>query len=539
MKKYCLILMTIAVYFSMLTTQAQTPYEGMPKEFILNSASEMNALDWVNMSYGTYKNPKKSTGFDQRGSTHQVITLKADDVNACMSYRYKGGEENMIVADADKAYLQTLPNIADWDTAKDGTLRALRLGDDINNNPVASQITYSFKPDEERNVLTVYFAFVAAGPHHYYMENPLFNIEILKADNTPINTDDPKKSYFLVNPKGQSINENPLAHNEILMAHDKYYVCKSGDGIDHSDIHWIDWTPVAFNLHDYIGEEIQLRITTTDCMLRGHFAYGYFVVRSFNANEEKINVISCSNEQIHLAVPSDFASYEWKVNDVTVDATTHELFMDRNINDTIVTCIARAVNGTDMTFSTIIHYYEIEADYTWLLEDTADGYHVAFTNTSQLQTWDGEELATQDIQYVTWDFGDETPVSTEINPSHTYARSGIYTVTLTLYDNENRCFDIKEEVLKLGSDTLALKEYADIENRVKLYPNPASTQLFIVSESEIEYIEILNANGQVITTRQCSDLKEETIDVTSYSTGFYLMKIKNKTGVVTKKFIVQ
>jgi len=372
MKKHCLILTAIVAFFSVLITQAQTPYEGIPKEFVLDSASEMNALDWVNMSHGTYKNPKKSAGFDQRGSTHQVITLKVDDVNACMSYRYKGGEENVIIESADKAYLQTLPNIADWDTAKDGTLRALRLGDDISNNPVASQITYSFKPDEERNVLMVYFAFVAAGPHHYYMENPLFNIEILKADNTLINTDDPKKSYFLVNPKGQSINENPLAHNEILMAHDKYYVCKSGDGIDHSDIHWIDWTPVVFNLHDYIGEEIQLRITTTDCLLRGHFAYGYFVVRSFN-----------------------------------------------------------------------------------------------------------------------------------------------------------------------GSDTLALKEFTDIESRVQLYPNPASTQITVASEAEIAQIEILNANGQLVATKHCYGTKEEQIDITSYSTGIYLMRIKNSAGIVTKKFIVQ
>ena len=44
---------------------------------------------------------------------------------------------------------------------------------------------------------------------------------------------------------------------------------------------------------------------------------------------------------------------------------------------------------------------------------------VTFNNTSQ------------NYDAVSWNFGDNTALSTDVNPVHTYAQDGIYTVTLT------------------------------------------------------------------------------------------------------------
>jgi PKD repeat protein len=59
----------------------------------------------------------------------------------------------------------------------------------------------------------------------------------------------------------------------------------------------------------------------------------------------------------------------------------------------------------------------------------------AFTATttavvSQPITFTNLTTGTQPISY-TWDFGDGTPIVTEISPTHTFMATGIFTVTLT------------------------------------------------------------------------------------------------------------
>jgi hypothetical protein len=51
--------------------------------------------------------------------------------------------------------------------------------------------------------------------------------------------------------------------------------------------------------------------------------------------------------------------------------------------------------------------------------DPNDYTKVTFTNTSA------------NFTSVSWNFGDNSPVSSELNPVHTYAQDGVYTVTLT------------------------------------------------------------------------------------------------------------
>ncbi|MGH7508212.1 MAG: PKD domain-containing protein [Gemmatimonadales bacterium] len=64
-----------------------------------------------------------------------------------------------------------------------------------------------------------------------------------------------------------------------------------------------------------------------------------------------------------------------------------------------------------------------EADFNWHCEDLT----CHFTDASEDD--DGSIVSRS------WNFGDGTPPSSELNPSHTYAAPGIYTVTLTVTDN--------------------------------------------------------------------------------------------------------
>jgi hypothetical protein len=44
----------------------------------------------------------------------------------------------------------------------------------------------------------------------------------------------------------------------------------------------------------------------------------------------------------------------------------------------------------------------------------------------------------------TWDFGDGSPSTHDLNPTHTYASAGIYTARVTLEDPENKVKDSDE-----------------------------------------------------------------------------------------------
>jgi len=62
-----------------------------------------------------------------------------------------------------------------------------------------------------------------------------------------------------------------------------------------------------------------------------------------------------------------------------------------------------------------------------------NGSQVNFTNTSTV--WN------QNMTTYTWNFGDNSANSNQINPSHTYANMGAYIVCLTISDSIHNCFD--------------------------------------------------------------------------------------------------
>ena len=522
MKKHYLILMAIAAFFSTLTTQAQTPYDGIPYEFVPATLSELANKTWARMSHGSFINPGQTLGPHPSGSTHRIITDRMNDNNTCDN----GGSPIV---------LTTLPPAAmipDWDVKNDGQLRAMRLGDDRPANPLGSQITYYFKPDSERNVIMVYFAFIAENPTHPYEYNPTFTIEVLRANGQRINGGT-KSSYFLVNPKGNSPNHNPLSHDTLLIQHNNYYACGTVDSTNFRQ--WSNWFPVAFDLRAYIGTEIRLRISATDCSPTGHYAYAYFAARGLSSNID----VTFTENTTRYTVPSGFYQYTWYINGENIDYPGYTLERDRNANETSVSCVLTSHNGATMTFSTEVNYYELKPDFTWAVDSTSNDYNVQFTNQSILNIVNGGDTIPQEIKYVAWDFGDGTPISTEINPIHQYANPGSYAVLLTLYDNDRRYDSTIHKVIKIDSSNISVKEYMNEVNKVTLFPNPTTNQITVSSDTEIELIEILNANGQLLISHTCAGTtKEERIATHTLANGIYLVKVKTTAGETVKKIVV-
>jgi 3',5'-cyclic AMP phosphodiesterase CpdA len=72
---------------------------------------------------------------------------------------------------------------------------------------------------------------------------------------------------------------------------------------------------------------------------------------------------------------------------------------------------------------------------------------------------------------------------------------------------------------------------------ITVFPNPAKDKLIIGCPQRSE-IEILNTEGQILKRLTASNI-HTTVDVTKFSVGIYIIKVKTVEGITVKKFIKQ
>ena len=72
---------------------------------------------------------------------------------------------------------------------------------------------------------------------------------------------------------------------------------------------------------------------------------------------------------------------------------------------------------------------------------------------------------------------------------------------------------------------------------ITFFPNPAKDKLTIGCTQKSE-IEILNAEGQILRRLTAIDIYTK-VDLSSFSAGIYIIKVKTKKGIAVKKFIKQ
>jgi hypothetical protein len=78
---------------------------------------------------------------------------------------------------------------------------------------------------------------------------------------------------------------------------------------------------------------------------------------------------------------------------------------------------------------------------------------------------------------------------------------------------------------------------AENSNSITIFPNPATSQLNIQSEVEIEEITLLNAVGQVVFSKQIND-KQAILNTSGFNSGIYFVKLKTGKGVFNKKIVI-
>lgn len=71
-------------------------------------------------------------------------------------------------------------------------------------------------------------------------------------------------------------------------------------------------------------------------------------------------------------------------------------------------------------------------------------------------------------------------------------------------------------------------------HEIEIYPNPAMSQLTIVSDITVYAVEVYDLRGHLLIDR---DAVDTTIDVTSLSPGLYSVRIQSSEGSVVRRFL--
>jgi 5-hydroxyisourate hydrolase-like protein (transthyretin family) len=119
------------------------------------------------------------------------------------------------------------------------------------------------------------------------------------------------------------------------------------------------------------------------------------------------------------------------------------------------------------------------------------------------------------------------------------------------YTDRTSCEEVEKEneepineVLFINNNTftnpnsIVIKEDKSILNKVKYFPNPATTSVTLQLQEAISEIMIIQSDGKVVRRFENVPAGEMRIDLSGFSEGFYLIRFRKENGVANGKLIV-
>jgi PKD repeat protein len=129
-----------------------------------------------------------------------------------------------------------------------------------------------------------------------------------------------------------------------------------------------------------------------------------------------------------------------------------------------------------------------------------------------------------------WDFGDGTIVTGDLNPVHAYNALGVYTVTFTAMNNG--CGSSATTTITVGADLTGTNNVATTSG-FSIFPNPAANVANLMlnldrSESSV-VVSINDAAGRLVSTKEVNDVRSGAVvglDVETLSNGVYQVTVE-------------
>lgn len=341
-------------------------------------------------------------------------------------------------------------------TVPDGNVVSVRLGNwDRKGN--AESVVYTIDiPEDVDMMLLMKYAIVFENPYCKNVQR--FQLDILDEKGKLVDPDCGHVEFYA---DSSSYEWNKYVYTE-------YYSNKDEDGniVNRShdvEVLWKDWTTIGVNLRDYAGEQIKIRLTVMDCLLRdvisevGHYGYMYFTLECASAS---IEGISCGEHPTtSVSAPIGF-DYEW----YNVEEPDNIICRDREMpieptDASVYECRCMFMEDHNCFFTleaNLAPRYPVAQFIPQWVPDSCKN-KMRFENTSVVKVGDG--VTGDKIEDYYWDFGNNV-TSTDPSPVLDFPDEGaIVTGRLTVSIAGGLCSDTYEfecivPTIKLGNDTL-------------------------------------------------------------------------------------
>ena len=109
----------------------------------------------------------------------------------------------------------------------------------------------------------------------------------------------------------------------------------------------------------------------------------------------------------------------------------------------------------------------------------------------------------------------------------------------TTYFNVGTFVDVNKMIFKNSSTLGTAENRKPLDNGITIYPNPATDKLNVNSnEKNIDKIQLIDLTGKVIYTKSGMD-KNESIDLSKFSCGLYIVKVQTSEASHTEKIVLK
>jgi len=172
-----------------------------------------------------------------------------------------------------------------------------------------------------------------------------------------------------------------------------------------------------------------------------------------------------------------------------------------------------------------------EGEYYW--EEYEFGAHLAWDRPEYTSTLEKFELyrSTDGVDYEMIKRIVNVPYMSHYEALDILDEAGNYFYQIIAYYND-KC---ESEPVKVEVNITSIDENT-VEN-VSVYPNPTSGIITVKAE-QMEKIEVINAVGQTVLTKEVDD-NETSLDLTSFGSGVYFVNIMTLNGNIVRKINVK
>ena len=210
--------------------------------------------------------------------------------------------------------------------------------------------------------------------------------------------------------------------------------------------------------------------------------------------------------EIHLTATGGTPSYSYRLNQGSIQTNGNWV----NLTDNIYNVMIMDVNGC--TYSEQVEVLANQNQPVPSFNFTISGNAVLFQNSSSF----GDTYL--------WEFGNDS-TSTDESPVHVYGQLGIYDVTLTVTN------DCGSSSVTVTVNTLNTGITNAERNSFSLYPNPASTELYLNSTFSLDekvQLDIVSISGQLIQSTQVPSIQANSrtqVNVNGLAQGVYYLRV--------------